>query len=335
MSKKRILSGIQTSGDVHLGNYLGAIKRWVDCQDDYDSFIFLADLHAITVDQDPKDLKRSIIEAGASLIASGIDISKTTFFVQSHVRAHTECAWLFNCVTPIGWLNRMTQFKDKAGKNKEKSSTGLYTYPILQAADILLYKPDLVPVGEDQKQHVELTRDIAGAINRKFGKEILKMPDPMIPEDVPRIKSLRDGTKKMSKSDPSDASRINLKDDRDTIISKLKKAKTDSIDHISFDEIERPEVSNLLRIYSSFSGKQIEDIALEYEGEGFAKFKGDLAEIVADKMDPITKKYNELRKDPEEMIRILKIGSEKASSIAEDSLRKLKEEFGFWGNQNI
>ena len=330
MSKKRILSGIQTSGDVHLGNYLGAIKRWVDSQDEHDSFIFLADLHAITVDQDPSEFNRSIIEAGAALVASGIDPNKTTFFAQSHVRAHAECAWLFNCVTPIGWLNRMTQFKDKAGKNKEKSSTGLYTYPILQAADILLYKPDLVPVGEDQKQHVELTRDIAGAINRKFDKEILTMPDPMIPKDVPRIKSLRDGSKKMSKSDPSDASRINLKDDKDTIISKLKKSKTDSIAQISYDAEERPEVANLIGIYSSFSGKSVEEIVRGYEGAGFAKFKGDLAELVADKMDPITKKYNELRQDPTEMIRILKIGAEKASEVAEPTLAKLKEEFGFW-----
>lgn len=330
MSKKRILSGIQTSGDVHLGNYLGAIKRWVNMQEEYDSFIFLADLHAITVDQDPEELKRSIIETGAALIAAGIDPNKTTFFAQSHVRAHAECGWLFNCVTPIGWLNRMTQFKDKAGKNKEKSSTGLYTYPILQAADILLYKPDLVPVGEDQKQHVELTRDIAGAINRKFGKVILKEPEPFIPADVPRIKSLRDGTKKMSKSDPSDASRINLKDDKDTIISKLKKAKTDSIAQISHDEEERPEVANLLRLYSSFSGKNIEEIVRGYEGAGFAKFKGDLAELVGDKMDPITKRYNELRQDPAEMIRILKIGSEKASQTAEDTLIELKKEFGFW-----
>lgn len=330
MSKKRILSGIQTSGDVHLGNYLGAVKRWADMQDQYDCFIFLADLHAITVDQNPAEFNRSIIESGAALAAAGIDPNKTTFFVQSHVRAHAECTWLFNCVTPIGWLNRMTQFKDKAGKNKEKSSTGLYTYPILQSADILLYKPDLVPVGEDQKQHVELTRDIAGAINRKFGKEIFRMPEPMIPKDVPRIKSLKDATKKMSKSDPSDASRINLKDDKDTIISKLKKAKTDSLSHISFDENERPELANLLGIYSSFSGKGIDDIVKEYENEGFAKFKGDLAELVAEKMDPITKKYNELRSDPAEMIRILKIGAERANMVAEETLTTLKKEFGFW-----
>lgn len=330
MNKKRIISGIQTSGDVHLGNYLGSIKRWVDGQDEYDSFIFLADLHAITVDQNPDEFNRSIIETGAALIAAGIDPAKTTFFAQSHVRAHAECGWIFNCVTPIGWLNRMTQFKDKAGKNKEKSSTGLYTYPVLQAADILLYNADLVPVGEDQKQHIELTRDIAGAINRKFGKEILIVPEPIIPEDVPRIKSLRDGAKKMSKSDDSDASRINLKDDKDTIISKLKKAKTDSIAQISYDEEERPELANLLSIYSSFSARKTEDIVREYEGAGFAKFKGDLAELVADKMDPITKRYNKLRKDPAEMIRILKLGAEKASAVAEPTLAKIKKEFGFW-----
>lgn len=326
---KRILSGIQTSGDIHLGNYLGAIRRWVEMQSEYDSIIFLADLHAITVDQNPEVLRNSIIESAAALIASGIDPTKTILFAQSHVSAHAQTAWLFNCVTPLGWLNRMTQFKDKSGKNKEMASSGLYTYPILQAADILLYSPDLVPVGEDQKQHVELTRDIAGAINRKFGKEILKLPEPLIPKDVKRVKSLRDGAKKMSKSDPSDASRINLKDDKDTIYQKLKKAKTDSIAEITYEPEERLEVANLLEIYSVFSGKDINNIVSEYDGVGFAAFKEDLAELVSSQMAPITSRYNELRSDKAEILRLLKIGADRADEIASNSLKKLKEEFGF------
>lgn len=329
MQVKRILSGIQTSGDIHLGNYLGAIKRWVDMQNQYESIIFLADLHAITVDQDPEDLRNSSIESAAALIASGIDTSKTTLFVQSHVPVHTECAWIFNCVTPLGWLNRMTQFKDKSGKNKDMASSGLYTYPILQAADILLYKPDFVPVGEDQKQHVELTRDIAGAINRKFDKEILKLPEPLIPAATKRVKSLRDGAKKMSKSDPSDASRINLKDDKDTIYQKLKRAKTDSIAEITYSSEDRPEVSNLLEIYAAFSDKKLENIVEEYDGLGFAKFKEDLAELVSTKMAPITHRYNELRNDKAELLKLLKIGSEKANEIASKTLGQLKDEFGF------
>jgi tryptophanyl-tRNA synthetase len=330
MSKKRVISGIQTSGDIHLGNYLGAIKRWVDMQDSYDSIIFLADLHAITVDQDPVLLRKSIIESAAGLFASGLDPEKSIIFAQSHVRAHTEFGWLLNCVTPIGWLSRMTQFKDKAGKDKDSATAGLFTYPVLQAADILLYHADLVPVGEDQKQHIELTRDIAGAINRKFGKEILKVPEPMIPEDVARVKSLRDGTKKMSKSDPSDQSRINLKDDRDSIYQKLKRAKTDSIAEITYEPDIRPEVANLLGIFSSFSGKNIDGLIAEYDGLGFAKFKEDLAELVSSKMSRITDRYNELLQNPDEILARLKKGSEKASIIAEKTLVDVKKEFGFW-----
>jgi len=330
MKNKRIISGIQTSGNVHLGNYLGAIKRWVNMQEKYESFFFLADLHAITTPQDPRDLNHSIIETASALLASGIDPKKSVFFAQSHVRAHAECGWILNCMTPLGWLNRMTQFKDKAGKHKENSSAGLYTYPALQAADILLYNADLVPVGEDQKQHIELTRDIAGAVNRKVGYDLLKTPHPLIPEDVPRIKSLKDGAKKMSKSDPSDASRINLKDDRDLIYQKLKRAKTDSIPQISYDPDERPEIANLITIYSAFAGKSTEEVAREYEGAGFAKFKEDLADLVATKMDPITYRFNEYKKDPAEIIRILKEGARRAEEVASQTLSKLKEEFGFW-----
>jgi tryptophanyl-tRNA synthetase len=224
----------------------------------------------------------------------------------------------------------MTQFKDKAGKDKDSATAGLFTYPVLQAADILLYNADLVPVGEDQKQHIELTRDIAGSINRKFGKELLKLPEPMIPEDVARIKSLRDGAKKMSKSDPSDQSRINLKDDKDTIYQKLKRAKTDSIAEITYDPETRPEVANLLGIFSSFSGKNINSLIAEYENIGFAKFKEDLAELVSDKMSRITTSYNELLKNPDEILARLKKGAEKANIIAEKTLIDVKKEFGFW-----
>jgi len=330
MSKKRVISGIQTSGDIHLGNYLGAIKRWTDMQDSYDSIIFLADLHAITVDQDPVELHKSILKAAASLFACGLDPAKTIIFAQSHVRAHTEFGWLLNCITPIGWLSRMTQFKDKAGKDRDSATAGLFTYPVLQAADILLYKADFVPVGEDQKQHIELTRDIAGAVNRKFGKDLLKLPEPLIPEDAARIKSLRDGTKKMSKSDPSDQSRINLKDDKDTIYQKLKRAKTDSIAEITYETETRPEVANLLEIYSSFSDKTIDELVAEYNGLGFAKFKEDLAELVSDKMSGITASYNELLKNPDEVLTKLKKGAEKANKISDKTLLEIKKEFGFW-----
>ncbi len=330
MIKKRVISGIQTSGDIHLGNYLGAIKRWTNMQDDYDTIIFLADLHAITVDQDPSLLRKSIIESAAGLFAAGLDPDRSIIFAQSHVPAHTEFGWLLNCVTPIGWLSRMTQFKDKAGKDRDSATAGLFTYPVLQAADILLYNADLVPVGEDQKQHIELTRDIAGAINRKFGKELLKLPAPMIPEDVARVKSLRDGTKKMSKSDPSDQSRINLKDDKDIIYQKLKRAKTDSIAEITYEPETRPEVANLLGIYSAFSRKNMDNLVAEYNGLGFAKFKEDLAELVSDKMSRITARYNELLQNPDEILSRLKKGAEKANEIADKKLTEVKKEFGFW-----
>jgi tryptophanyl-tRNA synthetase len=252
MKKQRVLSGVQATGGQHLGNYLGALKRWAEIQETHECYYFIADLHAMTVDRSPEELTRSTIESAAILFASGLDPKKTTIFIQSQISAHSEFAWILNCITPMGWLNRMTQFKDKAGKDKESASAGLFTYPVLQSADILLYQPDLIPVGEDQKQHIELTRDIAGAVNRKCGYDFLKIPEPMIPKDVARVKSLRDGTKKMSKSDPSDQSRINLSDDDDTIISKFKKAKTDSIAEITYEPEKRPEIANYFQYTQNY-----------------------------------------------------------------------------------
>lgn len=331
MSKKRVVSGVQATGDLHLGNYLGAIKGWTQMQNDYDCYFFLADLHAITIPRDPKELTRSTIEVAAAFFACGLDPDKSTIYLQSHIPAHAELAWILNCMTPMGWLGRMTQFKDKAGKDKESASTGLFTYPVLQAADVLLYHPHLVPVGEDQKQHVELIRDIAGAVNRKFASEIFTLPEPLIKAENARIKSLRDGTKKMSKSDPSDQSRINLSDDRDTIYQKFKRAKTDSIAEITYDAILRPEVANLINIYSEFSGKTKEQIVDEYDVSGFAKFKEDLAELACEAIGPITARYNELLRDPDELLRILKKGSSRAHEVASVTLSRVKKEFGFFG----
>ena len=328
MNKKRIVSGIQATGNVHIGNYLGAIRHWVNMQKDYECFYFLADLHAITIDQNPESLRSAIYNTTAALIASGIDTSAVTLFAQSSVKEHTELAWMLNCVTPIGWLKRMTQFKDKAGKDQESASCGLFSYPVLMSADILLYEADIVPVGEDQKQHIELTRDIAGAINRKFGKEVLRTPEPLIQGSTIRVKSLKDGTKKMSKSDPSDLSRINLSDSKDDIISKIKKAKTDSFEYISY-EASRPEISNLLEIFSAFSEIPIEFLVSQYAGAGFAKFKSDLADIVASKLSPINTKYNEIKDNHTYLNEILTKGKEKAVVRALKTIGKLKEEFGF------
>ena len=328
MKNNRAISGIQATGSIHLGNYLGAIRHWVNMQDDYECFYFLADLHAITVPQDPNDLRNAVYNTTAALLASGLDTKRVTIFAQSDVKEHAELGWILNCMTPIGWLKRMTQFKDKAGKDQESASCGLFSYPVLMAADILLYNANFVPVGEDQKQHIELTRDIAGSVNRKFDRELLIVPEPLIQGATTRVKSLRDGNKKMSKSDPSDQSRINLADSRDDIISKLKKAKTDSIEYISYNET-RPEIANLLAIFSEFSGKSIASIVAEYEGCGFAKFKGDLAELVAEKLSPITKRYNELTNDKAYLREVLLEGKGRATDVASKTVAKVKDAFGF------
>ncbi|MDX2050283.1 MAG: tryptophan--tRNA ligase [Rickettsiaceae bacterium] len=324
---KKVISALQTSGNIHLGNYLGAIKNWIKLQDQYDCIFFLADLHAITVPQDPVELSRNIYNSLAAIIASGIDYNRSIVFAQSDVKQHAELSWILTCNTPIGFLKRMTQFKDKSS-NPEGSSCGLFCYPVLMSADILLYDADLVPVGEDQKQHLELTRDIAGFMNRKIGKPIFKEPEPLIAENVARIKSLKDGSKKMSKSDPSDLSRVNLHDSKDEIISKIKKAKTDSLDFISYDQT-RLEVSNLLEIFGAVTQKDPGKIAIEYEAAGFARFKSDLAEILADHMAPLTQKYNDLKQDKGLLNDILINGARKATQLAKDKLSLVKKEMGF------
>ncbi|WP_341789456.1 tryptophan--tRNA ligase [Rickettsia endosymbiont of Polydrusus tereticollis] len=327
--KKTILSGVQATGSLHLGNYLGAIKNWVKMQEEYNCFFFLADLHAITIERTPEELKNSIMQTLAIYLAAGLSPDKVTIFAQSMVKEHSELAWILNCVTPLGWLKRMTQFKDKAGKTPEKACLGLLSYPVLMAADILLYQADCVPVGEDQKQHLELTRDIAGVINRKFNKEVLKVPEPLIGGTAARIMSLKDGRKKMSKSDSSDSSRINLKDNADLIQQKIKKAKTDHLTEISYDKENRPEISNLIDIYANLSEANIETITQNYQNKGFAKFKEDLAEIITSQLQPIHSKYLDLMNNQDYLLRVLHNGAEKASARATKTVTEVKELFGF------
>ncbi|KJV80343.1 tryptophan--tRNA ligase [Rickettsia hoogstraalii str. RCCE3] len=327
--KKTVLSGVQATGSLHLGNYLGSIRNWVKMQEEYNCFFFLADLHAITVDIKPSELNNSIMGVLAVYLAAGLNPDKVTIFAQSMVKEHAELAWLLNCVTPLGWLKRMTQFKDKAGSDQEKACLGLFSYPVLMAADILIYKADIVPVGEDQKQHLELTRDIAGVINRKFDKEILKVPEPLINGSGTRIMSLRDGLKKMSKSDISDFARINLKDDNDLIHQKIKKAKTDHLSFVSYDKEARPEISNLVDIYRSLSEESLEKIIDNYQNQGFAKFKEDLAEIIITNLQPIRDKYLELMNDKEYLLKILRSGAEKARIRTSETVNEVKEQFGF------
>jgi len=288
---KRVFSGIQPSGDMHLGNYLGAIKKFVDLQEENECLYCIVDLHAITVWQDPKLLPEQTRHIAAAYLASGVDPAKAMIYNQSAVRAHSELAWYFNCVARIGWLNRMTQFKDKAGKNSEKMSVGLYDYPILMAADILTFKATHVPVGDDQKQHLELTRDIATKFNHDFGvPNFFPIPEPMIKGPGARVMSLRDGSAKMSKSDPSDNSRINLTDDADKIAKKIRKAKTDAgVIPETIEELEdRPEVANLVSIYAALSGMTDAQVLTQYAGEGFGVFKPALADLTVEKMSPIT-----------------------------------------------
>lgn len=324
-----VLSGIQATGMLHLGNYLGAIKQWLKFQEEYKCFFFLADLHAITVPQDPTELNRSILHNTAMYISCGIDIEKSTIFAQSSVRAHSELAWLLNCVTPIGWLNRMTQFKDKAGKDQQKASLGLYAYPVLMAADILLYNASFVPVGEDQKQHLELTRDIAGAINRKFDQEVLKVPEPIIMGNATRVMSLKDGTKKMSKSDQSEYSRINLIDENDVIVNKISKAQTDSELLLSYDEKNRPSVSNLINIYSELSSLSKEEVIEKYKTSGAKIFKDNLAQRVIETLDPIRKVYKSLIANEDYIMEVLRKGKEEAEDVANLTVNKVKKLFGY------
>jgi len=328
--KKTVLSGAQATGSLHLGNYLGSIINWIKMQDDFNCYFFLADLHAITIDRSPTELRSSILQTAALYIACGLSPEKTIIFAQSMVKEHAELAWILNCVTPIGWLKRMTQFKDKAGAAQENASLGLFSYPVLMTADILLYKADIVPVGDDQKQHLELARDIAAVINRKFDKEVLKVPEPLIQGSGARIMSLKDGRKKMSKSDLSDLSRINLTDNESQIYQKIKKAKTDLITDITYDRITRPEVSNLLDIYSTLSAETIEVLVNRYQQSGFACFKKDLAEIIITRLKSISIKYTDLMQNQDYLLHVLKSGADKAREQASKTVAEVKELFGFF-----
>ena len=328
---KRILSGVQPSGDLHLGNYLGAIKNFVALQKEYECFFCVVDLHAITVWQDPKVLANKTREVTAAFIASGIDPIKNNIFVQSQVPQHAQLGWLFNCVARMGWLNRMTQFKDKAGKNSENVSVGLFSYPTLMAADILIYLATHVPVGDDQKQHLELTRDIAQKFNNDFDTDFFPIPEPLILGEATRVMSLRDGSKKMSKSDPSDYSRIMLTDSADNITQKIRKAKTDPkpLPENITELNSRPEAQNLISIFASLQDKSIEKIVSEYAGKEFSIFNKDLADLAASKLEPISGEINKLMGDTSHLDSILKDGKEKAIAVAEPVLEKTKEIIGF------
>ena len=333
MSKK-IFSGVQPTGNLHLGNYLGAIKNFVELQNEKDNecIFCVVDLHAITVKQNPKELKKNIRETVATFIACGINPAQSIIFNQSMVSAHSEAAWILSCVSRIGWLNRMTQFKEKAGKDKEKASIGLYSYPVLMAADILLYDATHVPVGNDQKQHLELCRDIAQRFNNDFDViDFLKVPEPLIQKQFSRIMSLKDGIKKMSKSDPSDLSRINLTDDKDQIINKIKKAKTDplplpgGINNLA----ERPEAENLLGIYSSLKNQNLEKSITEFNGKNFSEFKEKLSEVLIERIEPISKEIKKLLEDQKFLDSVLLEGSDKADKIASKKMKEMKELVGF------
>ena len=332
--KKKIFSGVQPTGNLHIGNYLGAIKNFVDLSDNtQNECIFcVVDLHAITVSQNPKDLKSNIHETVATFLASGIDPKKSIIFNQSQVSAHSEAAWILSCVARMGWLNRMTQFKEKAGKDKEKASIGLYSYPVLMAADILLYDSTHVPVGDDQKQHLELCRDIAQKFNNDYKIEnFFVVPEPLIKKEFSRIMSLKDGLKKMSKSEVSDLSRINLTDDKDQIINKIKKAKTDTLPLPStIEELEkRPEAKNLIGIYSSLMNSTIQKSIDEFAGKNFSEFKEKLSDVVVNKINPISSKIKELLDDKVFLEKILKDGYEKANEIASKKIKKIHEIVGF------
>lgn len=347
---ERIFSAVQASGDLHLGNYLGAIKQWVDLQQNYDCTYCAVDMHALTVNPAPQDLIDSTRNAVAAFLACGIDAKQHIVFNQSRVPQHSELCWIFNCIARVGWLNRMTQFKDKAGKDREKASLGLYVYPSLMAADILLYKATIVPVGTDQKQHIELTRDIAKKFNADYEQRLIdlnygqaelingeakqiyfKLPTALISSNAPRIMSLKDGTKKMSKSDPSPLSRINLKDSADDIALKIRKAKTDTLpipENIAELEL-RPEANNLIGIYAAFINEKKEEVLQQFAGQPFSTFKASLTELATEKLGKISYELHKLAKDPGYIDNILHNGAERAQNIAEKNLKEIKEIVGF------
>ena len=331
---KKIFSGVQPTGNLHLGNYIGAIKNFVELNNDKENecIFCVVDLHAITVKQDPKQLRNNIYETVATFIASGINPKKSIIFNQSQVSAHSEAAWILSCVARMGWLNRMTQFKEKAGKDKEKASIGLYSYPVLMAADILLYDSSHVPVGEDQKQHLELCRDIAQKFNNDFQiQNFLKVPEPLIQKEFSRIMSLKDGTKKMSKSELSDFSRINLTDDKDLIINKIKKAKTDPLPIPSdIEELKRrQEAKNLLGIYSSLTDVSIEKSIQIFANKNFSEFKDELSQVLVEKIEPISVEIKKLINDKKYLEKVLFEGRQKANDIASIKVKKLQEIVGF------
>jgi tryptophanyl-tRNA synthetase len=325
----RIVSGIQPTGNLHLGNYLGAIRRWVRMQDEAECLFFLADLHAITIFVDPNELAANVREMAAALIACGIDEEKSVLFNHARVAAHPELAWILNCTARIGWLNRMTQFKEKSGKNREGASVGLFAYPVLQAADVLLYQASHVPVGEDQKQHVELIRDIAAKFNTDY-REVFALPEPLIGKAGARIMSLRDGQAKMSKSDPSDMSRINLTDDSDTVVQKVRKAKTDPEplpDAVAALE-GRPEAKNLVTIYAVLADQDPQAVLDRFAGQGFGMFKPALADLLAETLRPIKARLDDLRGDPAELDGKLARGAERAAELARPTLDAAYEAVG-------
>ena len=328
---KRIFSGVQPTGNLHLGNYLGAIRNFVRLQDEYDCIYCVVDLHAITQWQDPEVLAANTREVAAAYLAAGIDHRRQIIFNQASVPAHAELAWIFNCVARLGWLNRMTQFKDKAGKNREKASAGLYVYPNLMAADILLYHASHVPVGEDQKQHLELTRDIAQKFNSDFGVEFFPITEPLIFGAATRVMSLRDGSKKMSKSDPSDQSRITMTDDADAIALKIRKAKTDPepLPDAAEGLAGRPEAENLVSIYAALADETVDEVLKAHGGSNFAGFKAALTEVAVERIGPIGAEMQRLMADPGTVDAILREGSERARTIADPILAETKRIVGF------
>jgi tryptophanyl-tRNA synthetase len=331
MGKQRVLSGVQPTGNLHLGNYLGAIRNWVEIQDQYDNFFCVVDLHAITVPHNPATLAADTYAIAALYLACGIDLQYSSIFVQSHVSAHSELAWLLNCITPLNWLQDMIQFKEKALKQGENVGAGLLIYPVLMAADILLYQADKVPVGEDQKQHLELTRDIVNRFNHQFAKDepVLKLPDPLIRKEGARVMSLTDGTRKMSKSDPSELSRINLLDTPDQIANKIKRCKTDPVRGLTFDDPERPECNNLLTLYMLLSGKKKEEVAAECQDMGWGQFKPLLTETAINALKPIQDKYHQITADKGYLESVLRDGREKAEAVANQTLADVKAAMGY------
>jgi tryptophanyl-tRNA synthetase len=331
MVKQRVLSGVQPTGNLHLGNYLGAIRNWVEIQDQYDSFFCVVDLHAITAPHNPATLAADTYAIAALYLACGIDLDYSTIFVQSHVSAHSELTWLLNCITPLNWLEDMIQFKEKALKQGENVSVGLLDYPVLMSADILLYQADKVPVGEDQKQHLELTRDIVNRFNHQFAQEqpVLKLPEPLIRQEGARVMSLTDGTRKMSKSDPSESSRINLLDPPEQIANKIKRCKTDPVRGLVFDDPERPECHNLLTLYMLLSGKTKTEVASECQDMGWGQFKPLLTETTINALKPIQAKYQEVVAEKGYLESVLRDGGEKARAIANQTLAQVKAALGY------